>query len=295
MELRTLEYFVAVAEEGSFTGAAARCHVVQPAISQQIHGLERELGEPLFHRLARRVTLTAGGRALLPYARDCLAAAGSAAAEFAARSGLLRGELRLGAGSGAQATILPAVLSAYTRRHPGVAVTLAEGATALQLERLLDGRLDAALITGPRALPAGIRSRVIRPDRVMGVVAAGSRLAGRAVLTLAEAARHPVISYGPDTGLRPLLEAAFAARGLPLTVSYVSNEVPVQAALAAEGIGVALSAGSDPALDAVPGVAVRPLRPAVRFAKLLAWRESPRPGAPLRAFLDIIAAGGGGA
>ncbi len=291
MELRTLEYFVAVAEEGTFTRAAARCHVVQPAISQQIHGLERELGEPLFDRLARRVTLTAGGRALLPYARDCLAAAGQAAAAFAARSGVLRGELRLGAGSGAQATILPAVIGAYTRRYPAVTVTLTEGASALQLDRLLAGQLDAAIITGPRDLPAGIRSRAIRQDRVVAVVAAGTGLARRAVLTLEQVARHPVISYGPDTGLRPLLQAAFQARGLPLAVAYVSNEVPVQVALAAEGIGVALSAGSDPVLDAAPGIAVRPLRPAIRFAKLLAWRESARAGAPLGAFLDVVAAG----
>jgi DNA-binding transcriptional LysR family regulator len=282
VELRTLEYFVAVAEEGTFTRAAARCHVVQPAISQQIHSLERELGEPLFDRLARRVTLTAGGHALLPYARDCLAAAGQAAAEFAARSGVLRGELRLGAGSGAQATILPAVIGAYTRRYPAVTVTL---------DRLVAGQLDAAIITGPRDLPAGIRGRAIRQDRVMAVVAAGTRLARRAVLTLEEVARHPVISYGPDTGLRPLLQAAFGARGLPLAVAYVSNEVPVQVALAAEGIGVALSAGSDPALDAAPGIAVRPLRPAIRFARLLAWRESARAGAPLRAFLDVVGAG----
>jgi DNA-binding transcriptional LysR family regulator len=291
VELRTLEYFVAVAEEGTFTRAAARCHVVQPAISQQIHSLERELGEPLFDRLARRVTLTAGGHALLPYARDCLAAAGQAAAEFAARSGVLRGELRLGAGSGAQATILPAVIGAYTRRYPAVTVTLTEGASALQLDRRVAGQLDAAIITGPRDLPAGIRGRAIRQDRVMAVVAAGTRLARRAVLTLEEVARHPVISYGPDTGLRPLLQAAFGARGLPLAVAYVSNEVPVQVALAAEGIGVALSAGSDPALDAAPGIAVRPLRPAIRFARLLAWRESARAGAPLRAFLDVVGAG----
>ncbi|MGW6577726.1 LysR family transcriptional regulator, partial [Streptomyces sp. NPDC054945] len=63
MELRTLEYFVAVAEERSFTKAAVRCHVVQPAISQQIQALEKELGEPLFERLPRQVVLTSGGAA----------------------------------------------------------------------------------------------------------------------------------------------------------------------------------------------------------------------------------------
>lgn len=72
MDLRGLEYFVAVADEHSFTRAAQRCHVTQPTISGQITALERELGEPLFDRAARGVGLTDRGKILLPYARRCL-------------------------------------------------------------------------------------------------------------------------------------------------------------------------------------------------------------------------------
>ena len=82
MELRNLQYFVAVADEGSFTRAAARLYVTQPTVSAQIQALERELGEPLFDRLPRSVELSDGGRLLLPYARQCIAAAEDAKAEF---------------------------------------------------------------------------------------------------------------------------------------------------------------------------------------------------------------------
>jgi DNA-binding transcriptional LysR family regulator len=235
MELRTLEYFVAVAEEGSFTKGAARCHIVQPAISQQIQGLERELGERLFERLPRCVALTPGGRALLPYARECLAVAAKASAEFAARAGLLSGELNLGTVAGMQATFLPKVMGTYNRRHPGVAVRLTDGTSA-------------AVIAAPPELPAGISARTVLADTIVAVLATGTELAGKARLTFEDICRQPVITYNTESGLWPLISAAFEAKGVALNVRHASNDVPLQVALAAERIGVALSAGSDPAL-----------------------------------------------
>ncbi|HEX4361499.1 MAG TPA: LysR family transcriptional regulator [Pseudonocardia sp.] len=289
MELRTLEYFVAVAEEGSFTKAAARCHIVQPAISQQIQGLERELGERLFERLPRCVALTTGGRALLPYARECLAVAAKASAEFAARAGLLSGELNLGTVAGMQETFLPAVMGAYHRRHPGVAVRLTDGTSAPLLRRVVAGQLDAAVIAAPPELPAGVDSRTVLEDTIVAVLAAGTDLAGRAKLTFEDISRHPVITYNTESGLWPLISGAFEARGVALNVHHACNDVPLQVALAAERVGVALSAGSDPALLGPSGVTVVPLRPAIRYRKILVWRGTPSISAPLRAFLEIEA------
>ena len=90
MDLRSLEYFVAVAEELSFTRAAQRCQVSQPTISGQVQALERQVGEALFDRTPRGIGLTEGGRILLPYARRALRAVEDAGAEFSARAGLLR-------------------------------------------------------------------------------------------------------------------------------------------------------------------------------------------------------------
>ena len=97
MELRQLEHFVAVAEEQHFTRAAARVHVVQSSLSASIKALERELGEPLFVRDNRRVTLTQAGRALLPSARAALAAVDEGRDAVAGLRGVLRGQLHVGA------------------------------------------------------------------------------------------------------------------------------------------------------------------------------------------------------
>src|SRR5262250_1482506 len=96
MDLRQLSYFVAVAEEGQFTRAAARVSVAQPAVSAQIRRLERELGEPLFHRDRRAASLTGAGEALLPHARAALSAADRGRDAITSLRGVLHGRLRLG-------------------------------------------------------------------------------------------------------------------------------------------------------------------------------------------------------
>src|SRR3954468_16143314 len=111
MDLRQLSYFVAVAEERQFTRAAERVSVAQPAVSAQIGRLERELGERLFHRDPRSVTLTAAGDALLPHARAALAAAERGRDTIASLRGMLTGRLRLGVAGPADHPLPP-------RRHP---------------------------------------------------------------------------------------------------------------------------------------------------------------------------------
>ncbi|MEO3973632.1 LysR family transcriptional regulator [Streptomyces sp. CAU 1734] len=298
MELRTLEYFVAVAEEGSFTRAAARCHVVQPAISQQIRSLEKELGEPLFDRLHRRVVLTAGGAALLPHARACLAAARAASVEFAGRAGLLGGSLALGTVGSLEGTRLPRLLGEYHRRHPGVTVEFTGSSSPSLLAAVRGGTLDGAVVAEPREdMSRVLGSRVLLRDRIVAVLPAGSGTAGRP-LTLEEVSRGPVITYGPDSGVHGFISAAFEARGLRLDIACATNNVALQLSLVAENFGIALAPRSSPALSGDPRVTVVPLEPAISFRKVFVWRLGSRPNAPLRAFLDMwpgpAAAGSGG-
>ncbi|MER6912741.1 LysR family transcriptional regulator [Streptomyces sp. NPDC000594] len=287
MELRTLEYFVAVAEEGSFTKAAARCHVVQPAISQQIQALEKELGEPLFERLPRKVVLTSGGTALLPHARACLAAAASAALEFANRSGLLSGTLALGTVGGLEGTRVPRLLGEYHHRYPGVSVSLVGTSSPALLKRVRDGAIDAAVLAEPPdGLPAAVGSRVLLNDWIVAVLPAGSRSAEHP-MSLEEAARHPVISYGPDSGVHAFIRDAFAERAVRLDIAYATNDVALQVALVAERVGIALTSHASPVIAGDPRFVVVPLEPAVRLRKVFIWRLGTRPSAPLRAFLDL--------
>ncbi|MFI1864031.1 LysR family transcriptional regulator [Streptomyces jumonjinensis] len=287
MELRTLEYFVAVAEEGSFTKAASRCHVVQSAISHQIRGLEKQLGEALFERLPRRAVLTSGGATLLPYARTCLAAATAAAAQFADRSGGVGGSLSLGTVGGLEGTVVPALLGEYHRRYPGVTVSLSGASSPSLLTAVHDGALDAAVVAEPRghqSRPLG--SRVLLHDRIMAVLPAGSRAPGRP-LSLEEVSRHPVITYGPDSGAHGFIREAFAARGLEFHVTYATNDVAIQLALVTERVGIALAPRSSPLLTADRRIVVVPLEPAISFRKMLVWRLDNQLGAPLRTLLGL--------
>ncbi|GLF93297.1 LysR family transcriptional regulator [Streptomyces yaizuensis] len=287
MELRTLEYFVAVAEEGSFTRAASRCHVVRSAISHRIRDLEKQLGEALFERLPRQVVLTSGGAALLPHARTCLAAVTAAAAAFDDHPRDVSGALSLGTVGGLAGTVLPGLLGAYHRRHPGVTVNLSGASSPSLTKAVRDGTLDAAVVAEPRGHPSrSLGSRVLLHDRIMAVLPAGSREPGRP-LSLEEVSRNAVITYGPDSGAHGFIRDAFAARGLELGVSHATSDVAVQLALVKERIGIALAPRSSPLLTADRRTVAVPLEPAISFRKMFVWRLDNQLAAPLRALLGL--------
>ncbi|MFH8487288.1 LysR family transcriptional regulator [Streptomyces longisporoflavus] len=159
MELRQLEYFVAVADEGGFGRAAGRLHVVQASVSQQIARLERELGVRLFDRTTRRVGLTAAGERLLPEARAALvsvARVGQVAAEIISGA---EGVLRLGTARAFAERVHPA-LDALADRVPGLRVRLVQDARERRIDALRSGELDAALVRGDGPLPGLTTMRV---------------------------------------------------------------------------------------------------------------------------------------
>ena len=150
MELRHLRYFVAVAEERHFGRAAARLHIAQPPLSQQIRRFEAELGEPLLYRTTRSVELSPAGEVLLERGREILAAV-DAAIDDARRAA--RGEYgRLAVGFTGSSTyaLLPALAAALRRELPGVVLDLrGELLTPAQVARLVDGALDLGLLRPP--------------------------------------------------------------------------------------------------------------------------------------------------
>lgn len=279
---------MAVAEEQSFTRAAVRCHVTQPSISQQILALERELGEQLFDRLPKGIRLTPGGEALLDHARAVLAAADAAKSEFAARAGLVTGELNLGTVSGIELTVIPAILGQLHSRFPGVRVTLTQDTSSPLLALVGQGRLDAAVIARPlEELPKTISSATLLGDQLMAVFDGDRFPLGDGATPLRCLDDVPIISYAPSSGLRPILQAAFEGIGMALHVDYAANDVSLQVALARQGVGVAISAGSDPALSGAADLVSRPLAPAVPYDKILVWRNDQQPRTALRAFLRL--------
>ncbi|WP_280252491.1 LysR family transcriptional regulator [Nocardia abscessus] len=176
MELRQLRYFVTIAEEASFTRAAARLHLAQPGLSAQIRQLERELGHSLLDRGGRTVTLTEIGAAVLPHARAALAAAERVTHTVDEFSGLLRGQVRVGLISGAavEEFDVAAVLADFHHDHPRVGISLTEDTSERMLAALGRGELDIALIgmTGAELDP-GIGVEVVLETAVVAAGAPG--------------------------------------------------------------------------------------------------------------------------
>lgn len=244
MELRHLRYFVAVAEELNFTRAAARLHIGQPPLSQQIQGLEEELGVRLFERSKRRVALTEVGRRFLANAYRILEDTDQAVdcARRAARGEI--GELRIGFTSSMPFTsLLPGLIRQYRRARPDVTLTLREMFTPDQYAALADEEIDLGFVryTG-LAIPPGIEVREIRHDPLRLVINAGHPLAGQAVLSLADVREEGFVTYPrrAGTGLTALLHQLCRAAGFEPRIVQEAAEATTQIGLAAAGLGIAL-------------------------------------------------------
>ncbi|MBK9032108.1 MAG: LysR family transcriptional regulator [Myxococcales bacterium] len=152
--LRELEQFVAVATAGTFTAAARRVHLSQPALTAAIQRLEHEVGAPLFDRGRHGATLTAAGRALVPRAQAALAAFADGKRAVAEIEGLAAGEVRIGGGATVCTYVLPPILARFRRARPGIRLGLREGYTD-ELEQAIEaGTLDLAVVTIDRRRPA---------------------------------------------------------------------------------------------------------------------------------------------
>jgi DNA-binding transcriptional LysR family regulator len=284
MELRHLEYLVAVAEEASFTRAAARVHVAQPGVSAQIRRLERELGLALLDRSGRSVTLTEAGAAVLPYARAALAAVAAAKGAADEVAGLLRGHITIGTVTSiySERLDLPALLSDFHHDHPDVEITVTAAGSDELMRALRAGQLDLAVVGLGTTAPGDLATHVITEEPLVAAVCHGHALAARTTITLAALARHPLISLPRGTGVRGCLDDACAAAGLAPRISFEAGDPRVLAQLAAHGLGVAVVPRS--ITDARSGElhALDITRPVLHGRIALAWRAAGPPGPAAR-------------
>ncbi|MFE3515256.1 LysR family transcriptional regulator [Streptomyces sp. NPDC059166] len=279
MDLRQLEYFVAVAEERSFTRAAGRVHISQSGVSAQIRQLERELGAELFDRSARAATLTAAGRAALGPARAALSAAGSVSQAVGEVADLIRGRLSVGMVIGCTVAPLFDALAAFHRAHPGVEISLVEDVSDRLVDRVRAHTLDLALIGSARAEHEGLDSMTIVSERLVAAVPAGHPLARRSRVTLSDVCAHPVVCMPPGTGLRTVFDEACAARGLRPAITLEASAADAVAGLAARGVAVAVLS---PTMAAPHGdrLTVRAIEDARSPALLsLVWKPAHSPAA----------------
>ncbi|MEV4257683.1 LysR substrate-binding domain-containing protein [Spirillospora sp. NPDC049652] len=272
MELRQLRYFVAVAEEASFTRAAERMHVAQPGISAQVKQLEREFGQDLFDRSGRAVRLTEAGEAVLPYARAALWAADGARLAVDELTGLIRGRVAVGTVTSMPSGLVPDLLAGLHRDHPGVEITLTEGTSADFLRALLDGRLDLAFVGLADEPPPGVAVQTYVDERLVVVVAPDDALAGRTAVRLPELRDRRLMSLPRGTGIRAIVEAGCVAAGFEPTVAFEAADPLVLLELVTRGLGVAIVPES---LARAHPELVHPVTidgPELRGRVVLAWR-----------------------
>ena len=240
MELRQLEYFVAVAEECHFTRAAGRLQVAQSGLSASIRSLERELGAPLFLRSTRSVELTPAGQALLVEARRALAATDAAKDAVAAVQGLLRGSLSVGSLQCLHVVHLPAVLARFAAAYPGLEIRLRQGGSNELVEQVRTGRLDLALVSRPARCPDGLVVESLGSEPLVLACAPEHPFAARAEVDPAELEAERFIDFQPDWGTRDLADQVLAAAGTVRRVALEVTDVHSLLDLVTFGLGVAL-------------------------------------------------------
>src|ERR1700722_4074385 len=179
MELRQLEYFVAVAEEANFTRAAARVHISQSGVSAQIRQLEQDLGATLLDRSGRTARVTTAGAAALDGARVVLAAVDALRQAVDEVNGLLRGRLVVGMVTACTVTPLFDALAAFHVAHPGVDITLTEDNSDRLIDRVRSGSVALALSVAFGAAPPGLAALPIVSERLVATVPFDHPLARR--------------------------------------------------------------------------------------------------------------------
>ena len=289
MELRHLRYFVAVAEERHFGRAAARLHIAQPPLSQQIRRFEAELGEPVLYRTTRSVELAPAGEVLLDRAREILAAVDSAIddARRAARGEF--GRLAIGFTGSVTYAILPSLAAALRHQLPGVTLDLrGELLTPAQVTQLRNGTLDLGLLRPP-VHERDLSTEVLRSEPLVAVLPETHPLANSDSVPLELLNGEPFITYPSHfrSVLHDAVEDACAAHGFKPLASHEVAETATLVSFVAAGLGVSLVPASVRNMT-VQGAIYRPLANDTTQVELAAaWRRNDDRPVLARA-LDVI-------
>ena len=284
MNLRQLQYFVAIADEGSFTRAAERLLVAQPSLSQQTKSLEQELGGPLLERLPNGVRLTAAGNAFVTEARAAVTHAACATRNARSALGLEAGELEVATVTSVAFGVLPPAFELWRDRYPATTIALRE----YTHRRALDDAVRIGvgdIAVGPR--PPEWRGPVVDLgwEEFVVVLPASDPLArrGRSV-SLDELAERDWVLFGPDHGLSELILGVCARAGFTPRRTVQTGQVAAAAPLAAAGLGVTMVPH-----NVVPdglNAAVRRLKSPVARQLVAFTRQDWSPLA--EAFLDVL-------
>lgn len=239
MNIEGLTAFLAVAETGSFTGAAERLFITQPAVSKRIAQLEGDLDTRLFDRIGREIRLTQAGDALLPRARAILLTLEDTRRALHNLSGGIDGRLAFGTSHHIGLHRLPPLLREYSARYPKVQLDIRFIDSEEAWDDIITGEIELGIVTLP---PTADKASPLRAERIwadpLAVVAAPEHpLAGLRSVTLRALSQHAAILPSDATFTRRIVDAAFTARGLSTPVSISTNYLETIKMMVAVGLG----------------------------------------------------------
>src|SRR5438477_7322182 len=222
MDLRRLRLFLAVVDGGGMTRAAEAEHVSQPSVSQAIRELEAELGTPLFHRVGRRVVLTAAGEALVEPARQVLRDVETGRAAVEAVAGLTAGRLDLVALPTLAVDPLAPLVGAFRVEHPGVELVLADPADSAEVVELVASGACELGITVEAIAEPGLTAHRLGTQDLLAVLPPGTRASH--AMAIGTLSKFPLVAAPPGTATRQQLEDAFADAGVVPHIAVVAAQ-----------------------------------------------------------------------
>jgi DNA-binding transcriptional LysR family regulator len=243
MELRHLQYFVAVAEELNFTRAAARLGITQPSLSSQIRQLETEMGTPLFRRETRGVEFTDAGKLMFEEARVILAEVERAKTDVARRARGETGRINIGAaGATYFHPLIPTIIREFRQQHPDVVLSPEESNTSLLLARLRAGAIDLAFVRPPLSDTDGLKLEPLVKEPVLMVLPAAHPLAGAKSVPLSALAHERIVLF-TRTINPPVYDSileSFSRAGFSPDLAQEAPQVASAIPMVAAGFGVTL-------------------------------------------------------
>jgi DNA-binding transcriptional LysR family regulator len=288
MELRQVEYFVAVATEQNFSRAAQRIHIVQSALSAAVGKLEKELGVELFDRSKRQIALTTPGEAFLQHAREVIQTVQRARSSIEDYRDQLTGTVILGTLMSWGTLNLPAALEEFRRLNPLVAVSLRQSLTgsAGHLDAIANGQMDLALVSLPKAPSRQIALRELTREPMVFVCETTHALAHRRRVQLADLAGQDFINFPLGWGIRQRLDANFDAAGVRPNGAYEVADYAIAAELIRHRLATTVLPIS--AANRFPDLCTVPLNPPMTWTLSLASAAPETASRATKALVDTI-------
>lgn len=281
MEIRQLRYFIAVAEEMHFNRAAARLHIAQPALSQQIQRLERELKTMLFARTTRSVELTETGKVLLVAARRVIMESEDALRSIEQAVEGRTGTLRVGFVGSAALNLIPRIVPPLRQMYPDLALELHELTTEQQLSSLEAGNLDVGIVRDVESLP-GITARELTREPLIVALPEDHPLAGQTTLALTDLAEAGFVVFPRQqvSRLYDVISALCLQAGFRMRVAQEAVQFPTILGLVAAKTGIAVVPEGMRALQ-LPGLSYVPLADEAATSTISLIVTTERSGTPL--------------